>query len=91
MSSAPALTMGWLATRPTTMPSMRPKPTIRLRAQPPWISRNWPGSTRRSITARMSMGSPGSSGTSWFMSSSGLSSISTVGRCGGSSELLDGR
>ena len=33
MSSVPALTRGWLATIPTTRPSMRPKPTRTLRAQ----------------------------------------------------------
>jgi len=42
LSSTPASTIGWLATKPTVRPAMRPKPMTMLRARFPTVRRNRP-------------------------------------------------
>jgi hypothetical protein len=49
-SIAPASQPGWLATKPTVAPSMRPKPTTMLRANRGFTSRKSPASTSRLMT-----------------------------------------
>ena len=91
ISRVPALTIGWLPTRPTTIPPMRANPMMILLAKSGCTSKKSLSSTRRSMTRCVSMGSLGDSGTSSFMPSSSSSSRSSVGRWGESITLLDGR
>ena len=53
-SRLPARNMGWLATNPTGLPSSRPNPVTRLRANRRLSSRNSPPSTTNWITLTMS-------------------------------------
>ena len=54
MSSTPPRYIGWLATTPTLLPSIRPKPMTRFCAKYSCTSMNSPLSRSRSITSRTS-------------------------------------
>ncbi len=54
MSSTPARARGWLATTPTGMPSMRPKPVTMFLAKPSEISKKSASSTVFAISSLMS-------------------------------------
>lgn len=81
MSRQPANTLGWLATKPTTSPSMRPKATTTFSARCSMISMNSPSSTIRLITSRTSYG--------WFavsgMTASSSRSVSVISVSGSAS------
>ena len=53
-SSTPASTIGWLATKPTVRPSMRPKPVTMFLAKASWISKKSPSSATFRISSLMS-------------------------------------
>src|SRR5213596_1312599 len=89
ISSTPASTAGWFATRPTGRPPSRANPTNRLPAKSRCTSKKAPSSTTRRITSCMSYGLAGTSGTTSSSSSSRRSAGSVEGRIGGSSRLLD--
>jgi hypothetical protein len=54
MSSTPASTIGWLATKPTVEPSMRPKPVMMFLPKSLPISKKSPSSTTFWISSFMS-------------------------------------
>ncbi len=54
MSRVPANWVGWLATIPTERPSMRPNPTMMLRARPSCTSKNSSSSRILVMTSCMS-------------------------------------
>ena len=62
MSSAPAITFGWLATTPTGCPSRRAKPTTMFIAKYCWTSKKSPLSTTIRTTSLMSYDSFDESG-----------------------------
>ena len=54
LSSTPASTIGWLATKPTVRPAMRPKPVTMFLAKVSEISKKSPSSTTFRINSFMS-------------------------------------
>ena len=83
MSSAPAITFGWLATTPTGCPSRRAKPTTMFIAKYCWTSKKSPLSTTIRTTSLMSYDSFDESGMIVARPGSARSGSSVGGKRGG--------
>ena len=91
MSRQPASTIGWLATMPIVVPSIRAKPIRMLRAKSGWISKKSRSSTTFAMSSFMSYGLFGLLGTRVSSDGSLRSEGSEVGRNGGCARFEVGK